>query len=54
LNDLFYDYEKIRDRIGIKQLNDDNKSFKKMMLNTQKKLYDLQQEYIWVIIWMVV
>lgn len=50
LDNLINNYEKIKNTIGSKTLSEDNKYFKEMILDTQKKLKNLQNEYIWEIL----
>jgi thiamine kinase-like enzyme len=47
LDDLLNHYEEIKERIGVENLRKDNKSFKEMILNTQRDLNNLMREYIW-------
>lgn len=47
LDDLIDNYEEIKNRIGIKKLRSDNKSFKEMILDTRKDLCNLISKYKW-------
>lgn len=47
LDDLMDNYEEIKNRIGIDKLRSDNKSFKEMILDTRKDLYNIRSEYKW-------
>lgn len=47
LDNLIYNYEKIKNRIGIEQMRSDNKLFKEMILNTRKDLHNIIREYVW-------
>ena len=47
LDDLIDNYEKIKNRISAKQLRNDKKSFKEMILDTHKDLHNLKSEYEW-------
>jgi len=47
LDDLINNYEEIKERIGVKQIIGDNKSFKRMILETHEKLRNLKGKYIW-------
>ena len=40
-------YDDIKNTIGVKQMNEDNKSFKELILKTQKYLDNLKGKYIW-------
>ena len=42
INYLIDNYEEIKNKIGVKQTNKDNKSTKEMILDTHKRLYDLK------------
>jgi hypothetical protein len=47
IDDLIVNYEEIKNTIGVEQLRRDNKSLKEMILDTQKDLRNLKDEYIW-------
>jgi hypothetical protein len=47
VEELVNDYEKIKIRIGIVLLRQDNKLLKEMILETHRKLNNLKSEYIW-------
>jgi hypothetical protein len=49
LDDLIYNYERIKNRIGVEKLRSDNKYFKKMILDTRNDLLNLKSKYIWEI-----
>jgi len=49
LDDLIYNYEEIKNRIGVEKLRSDNKSFKEMILDTRNDLLNLKSKYIWEI-----
>ena len=44
---LVNNYEEIINKIGIKTFKDDNKYFKKIILDTQQKLHNLKSKFIW-------
>ena len=48
LDKLIDNYEEIKNRIGIKKLRSDNKSFKEMILDTHKDFRNIKNEYEWV------
>lgn len=43
-----YNYKEIKNKIGIKTLISDNKSFKEMILNTHNNFRNIKNEYEWV------
>ena len=47
VNDLIYNYNEIKNRIGIKMLRSDNKALKEMILTTQTRLHKLKSKYEW-------
>lgn len=47
LNKITENYEDIKNTIEVKQMNEDNKSFKELILKTQKYLDNLKGKYIW-------
>ena len=47
LDGLIYNYEEIKNRIGVEKLSSDNKSFKEMILDTIKNLHNIRSEYEW-------
>ena len=47
IDNLLNNYEDIKNEIGIEHLRDDNKLFKKMILNTHTKLNNIKSKYIW-------
>jgi len=47
LNNLLTNYESIKETIGIKTLNMDNKSFKEQIIETRIRLNNLTNKYIW-------
>lgn len=48
LDNLIDNYEEIKNKIGIKQLRSDNKSFKEMILKTHERFCNIKNEYEWV------
>ena len=44
---LVNNYEEIINKIGIKTFKDDNKYFKKIILDTQQKLHNIKSKFIW-------
>lgn len=49
LDNLLVNYDEIKQKIGIEMVRSDNKSFKKLILNTHQKLNNLKSEYVWKI-----
>lgn len=47
LNNILNNYEEIKKTIGVKQLREDNKFFKKRMLDAHNSLNNLKNDYIW-------
>lgn len=46
-DELINNYAEIKNNISIEQLKNDNKSFKKWILDTHKNLHNLKSEYEW-------
>lgn len=47
VDNILHNYQEIKDRIGDKQLREDNKELKRWISNTHKKLNELKNEYVW-------
>ncbi len=47
LDDLIDNYEEIKNRIGIKNLRNDNKHMKEWILETHKDLHNIKSDYEW-------
>jgi hypothetical protein len=47
VDNILHNYQEIKDRIGDKQLREDNKELKRWISNTHKDLNELKNKYIW-------
>jgi len=47
VDNILHNYQEIKKRIGDKKLREDNKEFKRWILDTHKKLHKLKNEYVW-------
>ena len=47
VDNILHNYQEIKERIGDKMLREDNKTLKRWISDTHKKLHELKNEYVW-------